>query len=52
MSIIGKEIIRLREEKGWNQQELAKRSRIKAPVISRIESGKVEKPVYWLGFEE
>ena len=35
---IGERIQRLREERGWTQQELAAKTRIKQPVISRLES--------------
>jgi DNA-binding XRE family transcriptional regulator len=35
---IGERIQRLREERGWTQQELAAKTQIKQPVISRLES--------------
>ncbi len=40
MSISGDRIKRLREEKGWSQLELSKRTGINNSVLSRIESGK------------
>lgn len=36
-------IIKLREQKGWSQRELAKRIKINASVMNRIESG--ERPI-------
>ena len=35
---IGERIQQLREKRGWTQQELAAKTRIKQPVISRLES--------------
>lgn len=40
---IGHRIISLRESKGWNQRELAKRVNLNASVMNRIESG--ERPI-------
>lgn len=34
----------LREEKGWSQNELARRSGVKQGIISDIESGKTKHP--------
>jgi transcriptional regulator with XRE-family HTH domain len=40
MSEVGREIRRLREEKGWTQIELAFRSRLNPSSVNLIESGK------------
>jgi transcriptional regulator with XRE-family HTH domain len=37
---IGERIVSLREKKGWNQRELARRAGINASVMNRIETGK------------
>ena len=39
----GKRIIEMREEKNWNQKELAVRAGIATSQLSRIESGRTEK---------
>jgi len=37
-------LTRLREEKGWNQSELARRSGVDRATVSRLESGKSPDP--------
>lgn len=34
----------MREKRGWNQQELSKRSSVPQPMISDIENGNVKHP--------
>lgn len=40
MSGIGREVKRLREERGWSQAELAVYSESSQPTVNQIESGK------------
>lgn len=44
MSIVGDRIRAAREKKGWSQNELARRSHVSAPTVSRIESGETPFP--------
>lgn len=36
---VAKRLKKAREEKGWSQNELARRSKVNAPLINRIEFG-------------
>ena len=46
MSALGKYIAQLREERGWSQRELARRTQnnYKQATISKLESGGIEDP--------
>jgi len=44
MATFGERLIRAREQRGWNQQELAARAGIRYETISRIENGVHKEP--------
>lgn len=43
-SSVGQNLRRLREEAGWSQSELSRRSGVTVATISRIEAGKIADP--------
>ncbi len=45
---IGKQIIKLREQKGWSQSDLARACNKDRQTIEKLESGKVNPTLYTL----
>jgi transcriptional regulator with XRE-family HTH domain len=44
MTTLGATVRRWREERGWEQKELARRSGVSAPYLSRLEADKLSEP--------
>ena len=44
MATFGERLARLRDERGWTQQELAERAKVRYETINRIENGKHTEP--------
>jgi putative transcriptional regulator len=48
LSLLGKQVVRLREQKGWNQSELARNCDKERQSIERLENGKINPSAFYL----